>query len=387
MKYILSIACVCILHTLPLLEFPNTNQVNIFIDSLCKSLNVVGLKAIAVKDTSVIFDYSYGTVLHRVDGKYVTDKLDDRSDLWRIASVTKNVIAVAVMQLYDVGKIRIDDDVNEYLSKNIRNPQYPDNAITVRMLLSHYSSIATGQYAWKNYEEIEYIADRPGTRYVYSNINYLLLASIIEHVTGERFDRYIQKNLFERIGISATFNPFETEQCNLVYGKRFDKVQNALFFCNTYQAYNKKKIDHYKLTESTRWLEPAGGLIITPEEMLKYLMFCMKATGFENKSVISEKSRLQMCVSRSSGKKYGLGTLDYSYILSGETLYGHTGYAYGIFSAMIYNPENKYGFLILCNGAEIDYPEALKVLHAPIVQKIYDCFIAKVKADVVITAN
>ena len=94
-----------------------------------------------------------------------------------------------------------------------------------------------------------------------------------------------------------------------------------------------------------------------------------------------------MCVLRSSGKKYGLGTLDYSYILPGETLYGHTGYAYGIFSAMIYNPESKYGFLILCYGVEIDYPKALEILHAPIVQKIYNCVIAKTKDDVIIAAN
>ena len=387
MKYILSITCICMLYTLPLLGYSDTDKVNTFIDSLCKSLNVVGLKAIAVKDTSVIFDYSYGNILHCIDGEYVTAGFDDHADLWRVASVTKNVIAMAVMQLCDRGKIKIDHDANEYLPKYLRNPQYPDDAITVRMLLSHYSSIAAGQYARKNYGGVVYIADRPGTKYVYSNINYLLLALIIEHVTGERFDRYIQKNLFRSVGIFATFNPFEEKQCNLVYGKWFDKVRDTLFFCNTYHAYNKKKIDHYKLTESTKWLDPAGGLIITSVEMIKYLMFCMGATGFEYESVISEKSRRQMCVLRSSGKKYGLGTLDYSYILPGETLYGHTGYAYGIFSAMIYNPESKYGFLILCNGVEIDYPKALEILHAPIVQKIYNCVIAKTKDDVIIAAN
>ena len=101
MKYILSITCICMLYTLPLLGYSDTDKVNTFIDSLCKSLNVVGLKAIAVKDTSVIFDYSYGNILHCIDGEYVTAGFDDHADLWRVASVTKNVIAMAVMQLCD----------------------------------------------------------------------------------------------------------------------------------------------------------------------------------------------------------------------------------------------------------------------------------------------
>ncbi len=387
MKYILSITCVCMLYTLPLLGYSDTDKVNTFIDSLSKSLNVVGLKVVAVRDTSVVFDYSFGEILHCVDGKYVTDGFDDGSDLWKVASVTKNVIAMAVMQLCDRGMIKLDRDVNEYLPKVIRNPHYLDDVITIRMLLSHYSSIAAGQYTRKNYGDVEYTTDRPGKKYVYSNINYLLLASIIEYVTGVRFDKYIQKYIFERIGISAAFNPFEEEQYHLVYGKWFDKVRDTLFLCNTYQAYNKEEIDRYKLMKSTKWLDPAGGLIITTVEMLKYLMYSMGATGFEDESVISEKSRRQMCVPYSSRGKYGLGTLDYSRILLGETLYGHTGYAYGIFAAMIYNPKSKYGFLILCNGAKVDYPKALEILHAPIIQKIYNCVIAKAKGDVIVAAN
>ena len=64
MKYILSITCVCMLYTLPLLGYSDTDKVNTFIDSLSKSLNVVGLKVVAVRDTSVVFDYSFGEILH-----------------------------------------------------------------------------------------------------------------------------------------------------------------------------------------------------------------------------------------------------------------------------------------------------------------------------------
>ena len=55
------------------------------------------------------------------------------------------------------------------------------------------------------------------------------------------------------MGIFATFNPFEEKQCNLVYGKWFDKVRDTLLFSNTYIDYYKKKIDHYKLTERKNW--------------------------------------------------------------------------------------------------------------------------------------
>ena len=68
--------------------------------------------------------------------KSVTD-----STLFCIASISKTITATAVMQLWEQGLFELDDDVNDYLSFNVRNPNYPDVPITFRMLLTHTSSI------------------------------------------------------------------------------------------------------------------------------------------------------------------------------------------------------------------------------------------------------
>lgn len=342
------------------------------IDSLCQELNVVGLTAVVIKDSFIVGRYTYGEAIHKIKGKYITSSMNNHKDLWKIASVTKNIVALAIMQLCDRGKISLEDDINKYLPYTVKNKLYPDCKITIRMLLSHYSSIDKGQYEIMKPFIIPYTKDRPGEKYVYSNINYLLLASLIEYVTGERFDKYIQSNIFNPLGIKACFNPFETLSDNWVYGKWING-QKELELCDTYQMYKLMDINNYKLGLSTKALNPAGGVIITLDDMCKYLMFIMGNGG--NEGVISEITLNQMRIPRSSGKEYGLGTIDYSYLIKGEKMYGHTGYAYGIYTSLIYNPDKKYGFIIFCNGVMTDYANALLTLHAPIIKVLYESYI------------
>lgn len=347
------------------------------IDSICKTVNVVGLHAIIVKDTSIIGNYTYGNALYCANGIGICDtvELGRRIELWKVASVSKNVIAMAVMCLYDDGFLDLEGDINNYLSYDVHNPSFPDVPITVEMLLSHYSSISQGYYNLKSYKGVQFTSDCPGSRYAYSNINYLLLAQIIEHVTGQRFDEYVKDRIFDNIGVFASFNPYEIDMSSIIYGMWLEPRTNKLSICDVLQSYNKNDIDNYILEESTKGLDPSGGLIITISGMAKYMMLCMDVYAPENKGVVSDSSMARMRVPRSGLKKYGLGTLDYSYIIKGENMYGHTGYAYGIYTSMIYNPEKRYGFVIFCNGAEINYSTALATLHAPIIKVLYNAYL------------
>ena len=142
---------------------------------------------------------------------------------FRAASVSKMFTGFTIMQLVDEGKIRLDQDVSEILGFPLRNPNYPDTPITVRMLLSHTSSLRDGKlYAippaysvreffvkdGKFYENGDHFAPAgqpPREYFKYSNINYGLLGTIIEKITGERFDLYQKKHILKDLDIKADY--------------------------------------------------------------------------------------------------------------------------------------------------------------------------------------
>lgn len=131
---------------------------------------------------------------------------------YRIASISKMFTAVGIMQQMDLGRLSLDGDAGEYLGFPLRNPDFPDVVITVRMLLTHVSSLRNGDFYnfpcryglkeillpeglfWENgsrYARKEPGLDVvPGKRFEYSDLNYVLLAAILEKLSGERFDLY-----------------------------------------------------------------------------------------------------------------------------------------------------------------------------------------------------
>ena len=134
----------------------------------------------------------------------------------RIASVSKLVVALGVMRMVDAGTLSLDRDVSDYLGWRVRNPAYPDAPITLRMLLSHQSSLTDGvDYAiplggaikdslaqpavWDG-------AHAPGNYFRYANINFPLIATIMERVSGTRFDALMQRLVFAPLKIDACFN-------------------------------------------------------------------------------------------------------------------------------------------------------------------------------------
>jgi CubicO group peptidase (beta-lactamase class C family) len=138
--------------------------------------------------------------------------------IFDMASLTKPfATATAVMQLYEQGKIQFDDPVQQYLP-DFNTANDPQRArVTVRMLLTHFSG-ETGDVELKDPWGLDG-ADRsegfrralttplessPGERFRYSDINYILLGALIEKVTGEVEDVYVQQHVFAPLGMEAT---------------------------------------------------------------------------------------------------------------------------------------------------------------------------------------
>jgi CubicO group peptidase (beta-lactamase class C family) len=136
----------------------------------------------------------------------------------RVASVSKLVVAIGVMKLVETGKLDLDSDVSRWLGWSLRNPAFPDRRVTLRQLLSHTSSVRDhdDQYAIPLGGSVQAemanpkswdLEHGPGDNYfTYSNMNFPIVGSIVERVTGERFDRWMRANVLDPLKIDACYN-------------------------------------------------------------------------------------------------------------------------------------------------------------------------------------
>ena len=135
----------------------------------------------------------------------------------RIASISKLVTAIGVMRLVEAGKLDLDADVSGYLGWELRNPAFPDTPITLRLLLSHRSSLTDAAGYWQTPlggKISDILADprawddshAPGQYFRYTNLNFPLVAQVMERATGERCDLLMDRLVLEPLGIEGCFN-------------------------------------------------------------------------------------------------------------------------------------------------------------------------------------
>ena len=173
--------------------------------------DIPSVAACIIKNDQIVWNYSYGFA----DINQGTRASEET--IYTLASISKVVTATAVMQLFEQDEIDLDEDINQYLSFPVRNPHYPDEKITPRMLLTHRSGLA-----WPNDEDPdfyetypndsasplfpwikEYIVPGgseyvsriwklipPGTYELYSNVGAALLGHLVEAVSGDDFNEY-----------------------------------------------------------------------------------------------------------------------------------------------------------------------------------------------------
>ena len=135
--------------------------------------------------------------------------------VFRAASVSKHVTALAVMRLAQAGQIDLDADVDAYLPCSLRHPAAPKLPVTLRRLLSHTAGLQDGaSYVTACRDHPPLSALFPGDcfapapdRFVYSNLGAGVIACVLEGMLGQDFEAIMQRALFEPLGIVATFYP------------------------------------------------------------------------------------------------------------------------------------------------------------------------------------
>jgi len=374
------LATLCLAACCPTLE-QQINQANQAMKNLIHDLNAVGLSVAVVMDNQIVYTGAFGAKNMADNTQITTD------DLFRIASISKSFTATAIMQLHEQGKFDLDEDVSPSLGIPVLNPNYPDIPITYRMLLSHTSSLndTTGYFSydvinpqktkevWRAYNQYA-----PGTQYEYCNLAYNILGGLVEIHSGVRFDLYIKEHIIDPLGLYAGFNVDALDRARFV----------TIYDCNdgnvteSPDAYRSRatEISSYKMGVTTPIFSPTGGMKIAPKDLAKHALVQINQGTWNGVQILTPESvaAMQTPYTFPDGRvgEYGFAIATTEKLIESEMLKGHTGSAYGLYSAMFFSPEKKFGFVMMTNGYPAERAEnGFLTIQSQVINTLYNIFI------------
>lgn len=258
-----------------------------------------------------------------------------------IASQTKGMTAAAVMMLVDEGKIGLDDPVQKYLPEfndlwvaAESDPQHmllkrPARPVTIRMLLSHTSGMPFKSRAEeptldalplrdavRSYAMTPLLSE-PGTKYLYSNTGINTAARVLEIVSGMSYEDFMQKRLFDPLGMDdTTFWPSERQVRRLATSYRPNAAKDGL------EAFPISQLTYPLSDRTRRYPMPAGGLFSTAADVASFCQMLFNRGVFKGRRLLSEEAVRAMTTKQTGDQvqnSYGLG------LSCGEGWAGHGG--------------------------------------------------------------
>ena len=279
--------------------------------------------------------------------------------VFRIASITKTMTAIAVMQLRDRGLIDLDAPANDYLRAYRLVPAKPGfGAPTVRHLLTHTAGLPEVVPPWgavrpdwgesvrvgrplptlaAYYGGRLRVAADPGTRFVYGNHSPATLGQLVEDVSGEPLDRYVRGHIFEPLGMVDS---------DLV---RSDRVASRLATGYTLGAGGPKPVDDREFVTTG-----AASVYSTPRDMARYLAALLGGGGNEQGSVLSPPTMGEMFEPhyRPDPRLPGMGLAFFRADLDGIPAVEHQGVMPGFNSQIFLAPDRGVAVMAFTNGAK-----------------------------------
>lgn len=261
-------------------------------------------------------------------------------NVFKIASITKQFTAIAILQLMEQGKLNLDDEVTHFL------PDYPveDSKITIEHLLTHTSgihdyaimkdTIQRGKIDFTPIQMIRYFQNEPkrfppGTRYEYSNSNYFLLGYIIEKLTGKTYQQYLDENFFQPLSMANSFF-----------------ASDAKIIKNRAAGYSKREkgIENAEVMSMTGPYA-AGGIMSTVEDLFKWnrALYSYKLV----KKQTLEKALTKYKLVNGSEIRYGYG-FRFGFIQESPSIW-HGGLINGFMSMAMYLPQEDVFVTVLSN--------------------------------------
>ena len=379
-KVILKIIVGFIYLLAPLFVIAQEAEAEASIRAIMSQTHVVGVSVAVVKNNKIIYSHSFGQ--KNIEAN--TPLTDDC--IFRIASISKSFSATSIMQLVEARKLSLEDDASDLIGFPLRNPKFPDKVITLKMLLSHRSSINDSQ-GYFSLDSINpatnpdyakcYNNYAPGTGYMYCNLNYNMTGAIIEKYSGERFDQYVKHHVLDPLDIYGGYCVDSLDKNRFATIYEFNK--ETAKFTNSPNAYapRSKEIADYAMGKTTPIFSPTGGMKISATDLAKYMIMHMNLGKANGKRIISKRSARIMQTPLSSDENYGLAILKTDKLIEGKTLTGHTGSAYGLYSTMFFEPNEKFGIVVISNGCNPVYDNGFNAFMKNTVNSLYKNLIAQ----------
>ncbi|MBQ2090474.1 MAG: beta-lactamase family protein [Bacteroidales bacterium] len=328
------------------------------IEAYRQQMGNVGLAVAVVKDNKIVYHANFG-----VKDIETQEPVQDNS-LFRIASISKSFSAVSMLQLVEKGLVSLDTDVSDLAGFPVRNPKFPDKVITLELLMSHTSSLNDSQ----GYFTLDVINPdvnpnwakcyndyAPGEGYEYCNLNYNMVGTFIEKLSGERFDQYVVHHVLEPLGLYGGYCVDSLDTSRFVKLYNYDAKQDKMVEQAEAYAPRRDRIDNYRFGYDTPVFSPTGGMKISACDLAKYMMMHMGyGTSPDGVTLITKEHSQSMQTPRSDEEHYGLAIGIVDDRIPGVTLVGHTGGAYGLRSAMYFAPDRSYGLVMISSGCKVD---------------------------------
>ena len=284
----------------------------------------------------------------------------EESTIYHWASITKTMTGIAILQLRDRGRLSLDDSILRYVPEleAVHNSFGPMSAITLRQLLSHTAGFRAGTWPfggdkpwhpleptdWSQlvsmmpYTEVEF---SPGSKYSYSNPGLVYLGRVIEKISGEPFEQYIQKNILTPLEMTRAF---------------FDHAPYHLLNDRSHSYFlSKGHLSEAPFDFDTGITVSNGGLNAPLGDMEKYVRFLMGHAGTpQGAAVLSRASLEEMwkpvaLVETVGDDRVDMGLCFFIETRSGRRLIGHSGSQNGFISHLYLDAASHAGYVVSFN--------------------------------------
>ncbi len=349
---------------------------NLKMSFLMKRAKFPSLSACIIEGDEVIWSNNYGF--------YDTDnrKSATENTIYNIGSISKTITGTALMQLWERGLFELDEDVNNFLPFSLRNPNYPDDPITFRMLLSHSSSLNHDrtEYYWLNFSADPpfsfypypwlkeflvpggslYHAEcwsntyRPGEYNMYANVGFDIIGYLVEIISGEIFVDYCKNHIFNPLEMyNTSFNLSELDIDNVAIPYHYHiseylHINELAYMLGSYTPPGK----YWRMR-----MYPAGGLYTTVSDLSHFFIAHMNDGVWNGVRILKEETVEEMHTIQPPGNidmneiYHGLAwTIVENPMIFKVTLSGFSGGIYGVCSWMYYIPDENIGVIFFTNG-------------------------------------
>ncbi len=369
---------------------------------------LMGMSVGLIAKGDVAYEHSFGYANWSNKASLTNDKN------FRIASISKFFASLAVMKLWEEGKLELDVDVSHYLGWTLVNPKFPEDVITLRHLIDHQSGIRDGSgYSSflgsmiKNKLSIEELfseqgshytsnmfATKPGTFFSYSNCAWGLVASVVEKASGMPFDEYCKKVIFDPLELNSSFNPSDIEASDYATLYSYRKSSwSAQVDDYRFSAPSDRMFDGYVPGQNGLIYGPQGSLRTSLSDLLVIGQMLLKEGTFKGTQIIKPETiesfkENPWVYDGTNGDTWDNFWLSYAggmhliinkekgdIIFPDRTMYGHPGIAYGLLSDFYIDPVTQSGVVFITNGSKLSYEYAASTSFYAVEDAVFQNFV------------